>query len=136
MSPNSYFSLLVFSKSIRIRRSKMADNAQNAQGDPEEQDVATLGGPTAQAMGTEYQMVSEAGAKTAEATGLASGEAAGAEHMEQSGREPEYYYSQHSAQGTADGGEMRDKPHDIVGEIGRHRQAQPDAKEERGDKGT
>lgn len=114
----------------------MADNAQNKDGDPEEQDVAKLGGPTAQAMGTEYQMVSEAGTEAAKATGEASGEAAGAEHMEHTGREPEFYYSKHSAQGTADGGEMQDKPHDIIGEIGRHKQAQPEAKEEHGDKGT
>ncbi len=114
----------------------MADNPQNASGDSEEQDVAKLGGPTAQVMGTEYQMVSEAGTKAAQATGEVSGEAAGAEHMEHAGREPEFYYSKHSAQGTADGGEMVDKPHDVIGEIGRHRQAQPEAKEEHLDKGT
>lgn len=114
----------------------MSNSPQNSSGDPEEQDVAKLGGPTAQALGTEYQMVSEAGTKTAEAMGEVSGEAAGAEHMEHAGREPEFYYSKQTAQGTADGGEMADKPHDVLGEIGRHRQAQPEAREEHGEKGT
>ncbi|HEX8228244.1 MAG TPA: hypothetical protein VF826_02905 [Chloroflexia bacterium] len=114
----------------------MENTSQNSGGDPEEQDVAKLGGPTAQAMGTEYQMVSEAGTTTAQAAGEVSGEAAGADHMEHAGREPEYYYSKQSAQGTADGGEMVNKPHDTLGEIGRHRQAQPEAREEHGEKGT
>ncbi len=114
----------------------MANTTQNSSGDPEEQDVAKLGGPSAQAMGTEYQMVSEAGTKTAEASGEVSGEAAGAEHMEHIGRDPEFYYNKQAVQGTADGGEMADKPHDVIGEIGRHRQAQPEAREEHGEKGT
>lgn len=113
----------------------MANTQQNS-GDPEEQNVAKIGGPTAQEMGTEYQMVSEAGATTANAIGETSGQAAGAEHMEHAGREPEYYYSRQSAQGTADGGEMVNKPHDALGEIGRHQQAQPEAKELHGEKGT
>ena len=114
----------------------MTDNPRNAEGGPEEQEVAKLGGPTAQAMGTEYQMVSEAGTKAAQAMGEVSGEAAGAEHIEHAGREPELYYNKQSAQGTADGGEMADKSHDVIGEIGRHRQAQPEAREEHGEKGT
>src|SRR4028118_1755568 len=95
-----------------------ADNVLSA-GDPEEQDVAKIGGPTAQAMGTEYQMISSPGTAAAEAAGEAEGEVAGVEQREDAGRDPEYYYDRQTAEGTADGGELVDKPHDITGEVGR-----------------
>lgn len=112
----------------------MADNTEKtnstgkASGDPEEQNVTTIGGPTAQAMGTEYQMESTAGADTAKAIQSAgsvshSGQAAGAPHDADAGREPEEYYEKQSAGST--GGDLVDVQPDIQGYVGRQRIQHP-----------
>ncbi len=113
----------------------MADNQQKTSGDPEEQNVASLGGPTARAMGTEYQMISEPAKDAAEATGETSeGVSAGPTYRADTGRDPEAYADKQSAGST--GGEMADKPFDIQGEIGRQSVAQPEAGERHTEKGN
>lgn len=113
----------------------MSDNQSKKSGDPEEQDVATLGGPTAYAMGTEYQMTTKAAKEAAEATGDATeGVAAGPTYRADVGRDPEAYADKQSAGST--GGEMVEKPFDIQGEIGRQSVAQPEAEERHTEKGN
>lgn len=112
----------------------MSDN-QKKSGDPEEQNVATLGGSTAQAEGTGYQMISEPAKEAAEAIGEASeGVSAGPTYRADTGRDPEAYAGKQSAGST--GGEMADKPFDIQGEVGRQKIAQPNAGEPHTEKGT
>lgn len=112
----------------------MANNTQTGK-DPEDKDIATIGGATAHTMGTEYQMVSEPVKEVAQAMGEATaGEAATAPERADDGRDPEAYADKQTA-GTT-GGEMNDKPFDIQGAIGRQNIAQPEAGEQHTEKGT